>query len=699
MDTELRVSSGQTIITVNYPQNPAPRAPAAVQVSGVQPTLPTVSSAEYAAKKAAIAAYSQPSFSAPPALEIMGTAQRTPGGGPAARAPITGTPTINWEGIQIPAGNQISLPSPDLAVGPSDAIMVVNSTIAAFTKAGALKSQVDFNTWFAPLLPTLCPTGGCLIFDPWIRYDQMHGRYLFLAASRSGNFQTSYLLVSISNGASFDSGWKIWALNGGLEGITPTGLWADSWRLGFDNAAVYLSGNMFDTLGRFQGSKIRLLLKTELYNPATSTLHWTDIANLNNGTPDGSKADSLVPAHQRGKPAAVNSSMLVNSTTFSVPANYLTVWKIEDPLALPLRVTRCTIHGVLPYTYPAPAPQLGSFATLDSGDSRTLKAIYRNGFLYTARDSGYTDQATTVAFDLIDTKTMLLASQGRLRNSNAFYPGFDVPASTPSGTLFPTDNVVTGTTTAADGSLTYPSLLRLKAGESPYLIGPSPEPWGDYSGGTVDPVTGGLWTSGEYGKTTSSWGTWVGYFPWTPTGSFTDVQPGNFFADYINVLATWQVTLGCTATQYCPTDPVSRGQLAAFIIRSLYGDNFTFTATPYFTDVPSTYPFFSYIQKLRDLGITQGCTPTTFCPGDPVTRGQAAVLIIRGKMASVFGDTFTYPQQQVFTDVPPASMQFPFVQKLFELGITSGCTPTLFCVNNTLTRQEMAVFIVRAFLN
>src|SRR5262249_42678299 len=99
------------------------------------------------------------------------------------------------------------------------------------------------------------------------------------------------------------------------------------------------------------------------------------------------------------------------------------------------------------------------------------------------------------------------------------------------------------------------------------------------------------------------------------------------------------------------------------------------------------------------LAITQGCSATTYCPDDPVTRGQAAVLIVRGKMAAVFGDNFSYPQTQSFADVPPGTMQYPFVQKLFELGITSGCGTNLFCVNNTLTRQEMAVFIVRAFLN
>src|SRR5439155_26204569 len=134
-----------------------------------------------------------------------------------------------------------------------------------------------------------------------------------------------------------------------------------------------------------------------------------------------------------GNPAAVNAPTLSKSTTVSMPPSFPTVWKIANPLAPVLPVPRRNLTGVLPYTYPAPAPQLGAFATLDSGDSRMLKAIYRSGFLYTARDSGYTDQATTITFDLIDTSSMSLTSQGRLRNSNSFYPAFDVPASTASG--------------------------------------------------------------------------------------------------------------------------------------------------------------------------------------------------------------------------------------------------------------------------
>jgi hypothetical protein len=131
----------------------------------------------------------------------------------------------------------------------------------------------------------------------------------------------------------------------------------------------------------------------------------------------------------------------------------------------------------------------------------------------------------------------------------------------------------------------------------------------------------------------------------------------------------------------------------------MFGDNFTYTTTPYFTDVPATNIYFPFIQKLRDAGVTNGCSATSFCPNEAVSRGDAAVLIVRGKMAGLFGANYPYPTAPSFADVPATSYMFPAVQKMFELGITSGCAPNSFCPTATLTRQEMAVFITRAFLN
>ncbi len=56
---------------------------------------------------------------------------------------------------------------------------------------------------------------------------------------------------------------------------------------------------------------------------------------------------------------------------------------------------------------------------------------------------------------------------------------------------------------------------------------------------------------------------------------------------------------------------------------------FSYTMTPYFNDVPDTSNFFKFIQKMRDLNITGGCGPNLYCPQNPVTREQMAAFIIR----------------------------------------------------------------------
>ncbi len=49
--------------------------------------------------------------------------------------------------------------------------------------------------------------------------------------------------------------------------------------------------------------------------------------------------------------------------------------------------------------------------------------------------------------------------------------------------------------------------------------------------------------------------------------------------------------------------------------------------TPTFGDVPTSNPFFQYIEALVAAGITGGCGSGLFCPNSPVTRGQMAVFL------------------------------------------------------------------------
>ena len=52
-------------------------------------------------------------------------------------------------------------------------------------------------------------------------------------------------------------------------------------------------------------------------------------------------------------------------------------------------------------------------------------------------------------------------------------------------------------------------------------------------------------------------------------------------------------------------------------------------ATAHFVDVPTSHPFFQYIEALSRSGITSGCqvSPPMYCPDDPLTRGQMAVFL------------------------------------------------------------------------
>ena len=704
-------SPGKTTIYSYYdPDAPAPKAPVATAAPFSQPFMPAAPMEQYLAQKAEIGKYSQSSFAFPTQVEIssQGPAPRAP----AAPGPVVSTPAFSWQGLQ-DTGQEP--PSPDIAVGPSDVLMVVNGGIGQFTRTGTLKKLNTLQDWFSDVLSATCPAN-CFVYDPWIVYDQLHGRFLLLASAALTNPQartSSYLLLSVSNGATYAGGWKNWAMSASLDGSVLTQNWGDFWHLGFDSVAIYLSGNMYNVSGNFQYAKMRVLKKSDVYNPATTTLPYQEIGSANGKlkNADGSLADSLMPIRQRGTPNAATVGLYVNSANIpNLPATFLTVWQITNPLAATLSVTPFNVSGLMSYNVPASAPQLASAATLDSGDARMLKAVYRSGFLYTARDTGYTDQATTVTYDVINASTMKLASQARLLHTNAFYPAFDVPATTPLGAQFATANLITGTTTAADGTLTYAGLSNnLKAGESPFSIPGSscgPCRWGDYFGGAIDPVSGGLWVSGEYAKPPltgglGQWGTWAGYYPWLTTQVFNDVPSSSSFSDYINVLSSWQITKGCSSTPplFCPTDLVTRDQLATLIIRSMLGDTFTYSTVPYFTDVPASSSFFPYIQKLADLGLTHGCTATTYCPTGPVPRMDASVLIVRGKLESLFGDKFTYPTTPFFTDVPASLPQFPYIQKMYELGMTSGCSATQFCPNSNLTRQEISVFLTRAFLN
>ena len=118
-----------------------------------------------------------------------------------------------------------------------------------------------------------------------------------------------------------------------------------------------------------------------------------------------------------------------------------------------------------------------------------------------------------------------------------------------------------------------------------------------------------------------------------------ELPPGGTFLDddysahqgAIEAIAAAGITKGCnppTNNLFCPDDPVTRGQMAAFLVRAL--DLPTTTDAP-FTD--SAGVFSDSINRLAAAGITKGCNPPTndrYCPDNAVTREQMATFLTRG---------------------------------------------------------------------
>ena len=122
---------------------------------------------------------------------------------------------------------------------------------------------------------------------------------------------------------------------------------------------------------------------------------------------------------------------------------------------------------------------------------------------------------------------------------------------------------------------------------------------------------------------------------------------------------------------------------------SLRSTTFDIATSSRFEDVPPQHQFSGEILGLHELGVTAGCTTTTFCPNRAVTRAEMAAFLVRAlDLTSATGsDPFTDDDGSLFETE---------IETLRSHGITAGCTTTTFCPNRAVTRAEMAAFLVRA---
>ena len=182
--------------------------------------------------------------------------------------------------------------------------------------------------------------------------------------------------------------------------------------------------------------------------------------------------------------------------------------------------------------------------------------------------------------------------------------------------------------------------------------------------------------------------------PTSAAEAYSDVDPQSGHAGDIETLKSLGVFQGteCSEGRFCPADPVSRWVMAVWMIRVLEGADPHPQENPGFGDVADTSWWKDHVNRLLELGVTRGCQI------DPA-RYCPHQSVTRSQMASflvrAFG--FQWDGEAGFVDTGNSSHAGD-INVLFGAGVTRGCAvnPVRFCPDDFVTRAQMASFLNRA---
>lgn len=181
-----------------------------------------------------------------------------------------------------------------------------------------------------------------------------------------------------------------------------------------------------------------------------------------------------------------------------------------------------------------------------------------------------------------------------------------------------------------------------------------------------------------------------------PEEGFSDV--GRVHAYGIERVAELGIDSGCGNGRFCPADPISRAEMAAWLYRAaalLYGppppDD---EAQPDFSDVPDSAWYGPYARWAAANGVI-AADGGTFNPEGAVTRAEAAVMLT----AAFRHLTATDDIQGVFADIGDTTeTQARAIEGIHAAGLTKGYAtePPRYYPHQAITRAQTATMLARA---
>ena len=173
---------------------------------------------------------------------------------------------------------------------------------------------------------------------------------------------------------------------------------------------------------------------------------------------------------------------------------------------------------------------------------------------------------------------------------------------------------------------------------------------------------------------------------------FSDVQPSDWFYGPVQWMACNGFVSGYADHTFRPGNNATRSQMAKIVVLAARWPPQE-PQTPTFSDVLPGSAFYSYVETAAAHGIVSGYADGTFRPGNNVTRGQLCKIIVLAR-----GWPLVSPAVPTFSDVPPSSAFYAYVETAVRQGIVSGYADGTFKPGNLATRAQLSKIIHAAFM-
>ena len=397
-------------------------------------------------------------------------------------------------------------PDPELAVGPSHVIAVVNVDYRIFdaSDGSALTSATNLTT----LMNANSDCTG--LFDPNAIYDEEAERFI-IGADANG---TDYCMAVSANSNAMGT-WTIYSFEADIGGA-----FFDYPHAGVGRDAIYVGSNQFLN-NSFLEPRVFAVDKADLYAAQSPTVvSWSLAGQGNAVTPQPVN----LHGYNDGTWPTSGPHYVITDQFDSRDVN---IWTIEDPFGTGT-LTRQSQLRVEDFTGVAAGqtvdvPQSGG-DDLDAGDFRVLDFEYRNGYAWTVQNvscnpgSGTVNCVRWAQFDLA-ANSIVDAGVFAIDGSYTLHPDLAVNRcndlligfAVSDASSFPASYVAGRESDHTAGELSF-SQVHKASSVTYFAFDGEPLRWGDYTGATVGPDGTSLWYLGEWADNLSGAENWSTYF-------------------------------------------------------------------------------------------------------------------------------------------------------------------------------------------